>query len=114
MKATQKFNENFYQPNYKYTRDFAEQRLIEKGFSNFHFTGCSYAHGASFYFILEDGRKVRVSDHPLTGNRAFDYIQVMLFDKKYLPTNEKREAKRIAEREEFQKRLALAIASKTK
>ena len=57
----------------------AEKVMTENGFTDFTFTGASYTNGASFYFTLCDNRKVRVSDHPLTGNRAFDVIQLSLF-----------------------------------
>ena len=57
----------------------AEKVMTENGFTDFTFTGASYTNGASFYFTLFDNRKVRVSDHPLTGNRAFDVIQLSLF-----------------------------------
>ncbi len=70
------FNQNFFQPKREYTREMAEARLVEKGFSDFTFTGCSFSSGASFYFDGPKGEKIRVSDHALTGNRAFDVIQV--------------------------------------
>lgn len=54
----------------------AEARLVEAGYSNFQFTGSSYSNGASFYFDGPNGEKIRVSDHRLTGNRAFEIIQV--------------------------------------
>ncbi len=70
------FNQNFFQPNREYTREMAESRLAEKGFSGFTYTGCSFSNGASFYFDGANGEKIRVSDHALTGSRAFDVIQV--------------------------------------
>lgn len=79
------FNNDFYTPNRGYTRNDAENRLIAKGIKNFTFTGESYSNGASFYFELESGRKIRVSDHRLTGNRAFDYIQIDIVEFKTLP-----------------------------
>jgi hypothetical protein len=75
---TSNFNSNFYASNRTYTRQDAEERLIEKGIKEFAFTGQSYSNGASFYFEMNNGVKVRVSDHPLTGNRAFDYVQISL------------------------------------
>lgn len=76
----QKFNKNFYKPNFNYTREMAEQRLISLGYKDFIFKGCSYTFGASFYFYLEDGREIRVSDHPLTGKRAFEVIDIPITD----------------------------------
>jgi hypothetical protein len=75
---TSNFNSNFYASNRTYTRQDAEERLIEKGIKEYTFTGQSYSNGASFYFEMNNGVKVRVSDHPLTGNRAFDYVQISL------------------------------------
>lgn len=80
------FNTNFYKPNRSYTREIAEQRLISLGYKNFHFKGCSFSNGASFYFESEDGKEIRVSDHPLTGKRAFDVIQVYIVPVKTLPS----------------------------
>jgi hypothetical protein len=79
------FNPNFYKSNMSYTREFAEQRLISLGYKNFHFKGCSFSNGASFYFESEDGREIRVSDHPLTGRRSFDVIQVDIVPIKKFP-----------------------------
>jgi len=76
MKST--FNPNFYRPRMEYTREMAEARLKDLGYTEFYFTGCSHSNGASFYFELKDGTKVRVSDHPLTGRRAFDYIDISI------------------------------------
>lgn len=70
-----KFNSNLYQPRTDYTREMAEKVMIENGYVNFHFTGMSYTNGASFYFESE-GKKIRVSDHNLTGKRAFEVIQL--------------------------------------
>ena len=78
------FNSNFYTSNTSYTREMAEARMIEKGYSNFSFLGSSFSNGASFYFELQDGRKVRVSDHKLTGNRAFNTIQIYIVEPKTL------------------------------
>lgn len=80
------FNPKFYQPNRSYTREIAEQRLISLGFSNFTFKSASYANGASFYFESKDGQQIRVSDHRLTGKRAFDVIQVDIEEPKALPS----------------------------
>jgi len=78
------FNKNFFQANRNYTREMAEIKMNEKGFSNYSFDGCSYENGASFYFTLEDGKKVRVSDHSLTGKRAFEYIQIAFVEPKVM------------------------------
>lgn len=75
---TSNFNSNFYASNRTYTRQDAEERLIEKGIKEFAFTGQSYSNGASFYFEMSNGVKIRVSDHPLTGSRSFDYVQISL------------------------------------
>lgn len=79
------FNSNFYQPKIEYTREMAEARLTEKGFSGFRFTGSSHSNGASFYFEGVNGEKIRVSDHRLTGRRAFGLIQVDLVELEALP-----------------------------
>jgi len=79
------FNPSFYKPNRSYTREIAEQRLISLGYKGFQFKGCSFSNGASFYFESEDGREIRVSDHPLTGKRAFDVIQVDIVPIKKFP-----------------------------
>jgi hypothetical protein len=79
------FNSNFYQTNTSATREQAEARLKKLGYKNFTFNSCSRSNGASFYFTLENGEQVRVSDHPLTGNRAFDVIQVSLYEIKTFP-----------------------------
>ena len=74
-----KFNHNFYRPNMKYTREDAERVMRENGYTSFHFKGCSYSNGASFYFDVEGlDKEVRVSDHPLTGRRAFYVIELSL------------------------------------
>lgn len=78
------FNNDFYTPNRKYTRDMAEARLLELGYKNFHFKSVSYSNGASFYFESEDGKEIRVSDHPLTGKRAFDFVQIAIVEPKVL------------------------------
>ena len=72
------FNSNFYKSNTKYTREDAEARLYSLGYKNFYFKSVSYSNGCSFYFISEDGKEIRVSDHPLTGKRAFETIQVSI------------------------------------
>jgi hypothetical protein len=72
------FNNSFYRPNFNYTREYAEARLTSLGYKNFSFTGSSFSNGASFYFQSESGQEIRVSDHPLTGKRAFDCIQVAI------------------------------------
>ena len=51
-----KFNSNFYKPNREYTKETAESVMESKG-------------------IKEDGTEYRVSDHHLTGRRAFDIVQ---------------------------------------
>ena len=83
------FNKNFYQPNTSATKEQAEARLVKLGYTNFQFKGQSFSNGASFYFTLEDDTEVRVSDHPLTGNRAFDIIQVSLYEIKTFPFTKK-------------------------
>lgn len=85
-KMKQKFKPNFYQPNFSYTREMAEQRLLDLGYKDFVFKGCSYTNGASFYFYHKDGREIRVSDHPLTGRRAFEVIDIPITEPKPLPT----------------------------
>lgn len=70
------FNSNFYQPNRNYTKEMAEARLVDLGYKNFTFKSVSYTNGASFYFESEDGKELRVSDHRLTGKRAFYTIQI--------------------------------------
>jgi hypothetical protein len=84
---TSNFNSNFYASNRTYTRQDAEERLIEKGIKEFAFTGQSYSNGASFYFEMNNGVKVRVSDHPLTGNRAFEYVQIPIREIKKIGVN---------------------------
>lgn len=77
-----KFNPNFYRPNRNYTKEMAEARLKDLGYKNFTFKSVSYANGASFYFESEDGKEIRVSDHPLTGKRAFGTIQIDIVPRK--------------------------------
>jgi hypothetical protein len=111
------FNSDFYKANKNYTREIAESKMTEKGYSNFSFTGCSYSNGASFYFTLEDGRKVRVSDHNLTGKRAFDLIQIRFVDSSFLPESAKCPkllAKKEKEANDFKQRLAEMIATRNK
>lgn len=73
------FNKSFYRSNFSYTREDAENKLRSLGYNNFTFKGCSYSNGASFYFDVEGlDKEVRVSDHPLTGRRAFDVIEISL------------------------------------
>jgi hypothetical protein len=114
MKA--QFNSDFYTANKSYTREIAESKMTEKGYSNFTFTGCSYSNGASFYFTLEDGRKVRVSDHKLTGKRAFELIQISFVEPSI--GDKARTAKVLAKREqeaiEFRARLAEMMANRNK
>lgn len=81
------FNSNFFQSDRSYTREIAETILINKGFKNFTFKSSSFANGASFYFESEMGREIRVSDHRLTGRRAFETIQVDLVEKKIFKAN---------------------------
>lgn len=82
------FNDNFFTPT-NYTRANAEAKMIEKGYSDFTFTGSSHTNGSSFYFELSDGRKVRVSDHDLTGKRAFEYIQINFKEVRKIGINRK-------------------------
>lgn len=78
------FNSNFYQSNRNYTKEMAEARLVDLGYKNFTFKSVSYTNGASFYFESEDGKELRVSDHPLTGKRAFDTVQIDIIPVKVL------------------------------
>lgn len=80
------FNSNFYQSNRNYTKEMAEARLVDLGYKNFTFKSVSYTNGASFYFESKDGEEIRVSDHPLTGKRALDIIQVAIVPIKVLPS----------------------------
>lgn len=77
-----KFNPNFFRPNTEATVEQATQRLIDLGYSNFHYKSMSRSNVASFYFTSENGEEIRVSDHRLTGNRAFNTIQVDLYEVK--------------------------------
>lgn len=81
------FNSNFFQSDRSYTREMAEAILVKKGFKNFTFKSSSFSNGASFYFESETGKEIRVSDHGLTGKRAFDTIQVDLVEKKLFKAN---------------------------
>ena len=85
------FNSNFYQSNRNYTRELAEQRLASLGFNNFSFKSISYSNGFSCYFTDSDGKEIRVSDHPLTGKRAFDTIQISIVEIKTLKLELKKE-----------------------
>jgi hypothetical protein len=78
------FNSNYYQVNKRYTKEMAEQRLIEKGYSKFSFKSASFSNGASFYFTLENGQELRVSDHSLTGKRSFNTIEILFIEPKVL------------------------------
>lgn len=79
------FNKAFFQPNRSYTRQMAEDKLISLGFTGLSFNGCSYENGASFYFTAENCEKeIRVSDHSLTGRRAFEYKQVNFVEPKMM------------------------------
>jgi len=78
------FNSNFFQADRSYTREIAEAILVKKGFKNFTFKSSSFSNGASFYFESENGKEIRVSDHCLTGRRAFETIQVDLVERKTL------------------------------
>lgn len=75
------FNNSFYQPNRNYTIEMAESRLNDLGYKNYSFNSSCYTNGASFYFTSENGETIRVSDHELTGCRAFNTIQVSLIEK---------------------------------
>lgn len=74
---TTRFNNSFYTADRNYTREMAEQVMRDNGYNDFQFKSASFSNGASFYFDV-DGREVRVSDHPLTGNRAFETVQLSL------------------------------------
>jgi hypothetical protein len=78
------FNNNFYTPTTSYTREMAEMRLTSLGYKDFSFKSSCYTNGASFYFEGEEGQEIRVSDHPLTGKRAFNTIQVSIVELKKL------------------------------
>lgn len=82
---TTNFNNSFYTPNTKYTREMAEKVMRENGYNDFQFKSSSFSNGASFYFDV-NGMEVRVSDHPLTGNRAFNTVQLSLVKVKALPS----------------------------
>lgn len=75
---------NFKKFEIQATKEQAEQRLISLCYKNFHFKGMSTTNGASFYFEDENGKEIRVSDHPLTGKRAFTTIDISLFEGKKL------------------------------
>lgn len=85
------FNSSFYQSNRNYTREIAEQRLISLGYKNFSFKSCSFSNGASFYFTSEGGQEIRVSDHKLTGKRAFNTIDVSIVEIKTLKVEVKKD-----------------------
>lgn len=87
------FNPNFYESNLKYTRTDAEKRLNELGHEGYWFTGQSYANGASFYFINERGEKLRVSDHNLTGRRAFEVKQISITEVRSVKMTRKNKSK---------------------
>lgn len=78
------FNRSFYTPEKRYTAQEAEQKMIEKGYTSFSLTGSSFTNGSSFYFETSTGEKVRVSDHSLTGNRAFEYTQIRFVEPKLM------------------------------
>lgn len=82
------FNKNFYVPT-NYTREQAENILIENGFFAFSFVNVSRSNGTSFYYVLPDNRNVRISDHPLTGKRQTEYIQLFFYKPKSLGVNKK-------------------------
>ena len=83
------FNKNYYTPNFNYTLEHAEAILKENGITEYHFKSSSYTNGASFYFEDANGREIRVSDHSLTGKRAFNTIQLSLVKRAILPTIKK-------------------------
>ena len=84
------FNNKFYSPNTSYTREDAEKVMKENGYTDFQFKSCSFSNGASFYFDV-NGKEIRVSDHPLTGKRAFNTIQLSLLKKSVIKANIKKE-----------------------
>lgn len=90
------FNSNFYQSNRNYTKEMAEARLVDLGYKNFTFKSVSYTNGASFYFESEDGKELRVSDHHLTGKRAFDTVQIDIIPVKVLESPLKLRSKYIS------------------
>jgi len=99
------FNSNFYEPNFKYTKEDAEKRLLDLGYDNFQFKGMSYTNGCSFYFTTSKGEEIRVSDHQLTGKRAFEVIQVRIEEVKTIGIIRKKESSN-----DLKDRIALAIA----
>lgn len=107
-----KFNANAYKPNRNYTREIAEQKLISLGYKNFHFKSVSYINGASFYFESEDGKELRVSDHILTGKRAFNTVQIDLVERGAFTISDEAKAKREKEAADFQKRLQEMISKR--
>jgi len=102
------FNSNFYQSNNKYTLEMAIEKLTSLGYSDFQFKSCSFTNGASFYFTSKDGEEIRVSDHPLTGKRAANTIQISLVTiKTFSPNTQKSNS-------DFQASLAEMIAKRNK
>lgn len=83
-------NTNFFTPNYSYTKEIAEKRLIDLGFVNFSYKGSSFSNGASFYFASAEGKEIRVSDHNLTGKRADECIQIRIVALKEFPLKSKK------------------------
>lgn len=102
------FNKNFFTLNTSYTREMAEQRLLSLGYLNFTFNSASFSNGSSFYFTSDKGETLRVSDHALTGKRAFETIQIRIVESKTLPTNRKRIES------DFMAKLNAKIAAKNK
>lgn len=84
-----KFNEDFFKPNNTATLQQAEEKLKSLGFKNFQFKSVSRTNGVSFYFVSESGQEIRVSDHPLTGKRAHNTIDIPLFDRKKISPTKK-------------------------
>jgi len=107
-KEMSKFNSNIYQPNKNYSVNDAEKRLLSLGYFGFEFKSVSYTNGCSFYFTSNEGKEIRVSDHPLTGKRAFDTIQVLITEVKALKPIVK------PVDTELQERIKAAIQNKTK
>lgn len=85
------FNHKAFKPNVEATLEMAERRLIDNGYKNFTFKSVSRTNGVSFYFLSENGEEIRVSDHFLTGRRAFTTIQVSLFELKKLKAIKKQQ-----------------------
>jgi hypothetical protein len=104
---TMKFNKNFFASNRSYTLEMAENIMFENGYSNFQFKGSSFTNGASFYFTCND-KEIRVSDHTLTGKRAFNVTQLSFAKPSIFEVKANLSAS-----DDFKARIAAAIAAKS-